>query len=864
MRWECGLTDSSGPQYEDFLDISLSLRPEAEGKVKRDRITRMADRWRKVTTKPPPRPRSAAETSKAVQRLEEGQLSENESASREEGHGIVRPRSAMPRPAPLANSPRASPAPALNSTGPSADERDRTRVLLTRESQSGNESEVEAATAGMGAAAPGAAAMNLAPDVTVYADAERAFAKPAGGLFRAVSRSSRSRKSAADPLSRDGSPAPPETNDGNASDADASPRKKQQTRQSAYTSKLFADLPGKSEASHGSAGFLWGRWGAPAASGAAITSVAEAAAAARARTLSQSASTNGAAVPVDALAAQAGTGLVKALASFTSVEVLDGDNSYACKRCWRLANPATPAERARQMRRRARRGENHDDSEKSSDDVDSDGAPDEFDDALHDITTAATSLEIGSGPSSKPASLDDVSSRSASRSPSVAPIVTHDHISTEATLTPRSGTLLASAAAAAASQVGGTGSSSASSSSEELRSIMRPIPIIQTTSPLTPIAPSLPSASPRWPGADGTLQAPRAVAPGPLRRLRAEGSDYSTSDEETETTATTTGDETDFSGTSASEAEPRSNAPSRAPSTHFAERAPLPTRRRSTQSVPRRALKRYLIASTPPVLVIHFKRFQHVSRTYGFSSFASGSKKIDDFVSFPEFLDVSPWLAPPREEYDRSGKLKRSSDARALAAAEAEARNMGAEEAGLVARQKKHARWHWPGKSTKAPESTALMPGPRTQYRLYAVVVHQGTMTSGHYTAFVLAPKPGAKAPPVAASATATSSTTSLSSSGSGKEAAPASVAPDASTADAASATTTTMERGPSASSTGSAAHSTSSRSSSSLPAPAPAPAEPEAVEERQWLYTSDTTVRTATIEEVLRAKAYMTFYEQL
>lgn len=32
----------------------------------------------------------------------------------------------------------------------------------------------------------------------------------------------------------------------------------------------------------------------------------------------------------------------------------------------------------------------------------------------------------------------------------------------------------------------------------------------------------------------------------------------------------------------------------------------------------------------------------------------------------------------------------------------------------------------------------------------------------------------------------------------------------------------------------------------------------------RRWVYTSDTIVRAATIDEVLRAKAYMLFYERL
>lgn len=60
--------------------------------------------------------------------------------------------------------------------------------------------------------------------------------------------------------------------------------------------------------------------------------------------------------------------------------------------------------------------------------------------------------------------------------------------------------------------------------------------------------------------------------------------------------------------------------------------------------------KRYLIAKPPPILVIHLKRFQQLSKTHAVS-FSSGFKKLDDFVTFPEFLDVAPFLAPHREDF---------------------------------------------------------------------------------------------------------------------------------------------------------------------------------------------------------------------
>lgn len=102
----------------------------------------------------------------------------------------------------------------------------------------------------------------------------------------------------------------------------------------------------------------------------------------------------------------------------------------------------------------------------------------------------------------------------------------------------------------------------------------------------------------------------------------------------------------------------------------------------SKKVIMRAAYKRYLIATPPPVLVIHLKRFQQMSKV-PIMSFSSSFKKLEDYVSFPEYLDIAPYLAPRREQY---------ADAKP----------------GYVR-----------GRS-KRPE--------RCMYRLYAVVVHIGNM----------------------------------------------------------------------------------------------------------------------------------------
>ncbi|GAA5909520.1 uncharacterized protein JCM6883_003973 [Sporobolomyces salmoneus] len=156
----------------------------------------------------------------------------------------------------------------------------------------------------------------------------------------------------------------------------------------------------------------------------------------------------------------------------------------------------------------------------------------------------------------------------------------------------------------------------------------------------------------------------------------------------------------------------------------------------------RRAHKRYLIspAELPPVLVIHLKRFMQTSKSSLFGSAFVNLKKRDDPVSFPKEMDLSPFLAPrgrpPKnpwvEELDQAHK----------------------------------AHWrHWGNKKKQhedggvSDSSSSRVDGPLmngepetielekenqdTRYRLYAVVVHFGTIDTGHYAAYVLSNRYG-------------------------------------------------------------------------------------------------------------------------
>ncbi|CAG8793450.1 22107_t:CDS:2, partial [Gigaspora rosea] len=105
----------------------------------------------------------------------------------------------------------------------------------------------------------------------------------------------------------------------------------------------------------------------------------------------------------------------------------------------------------------------------------------------------------------------------------------------------------------------------------------------------------------------------------------------------------------------------------------------------------RKARKRYLFDSLPPVLVFHLKRFQQVG-----GRFSVSMKKIDDFVSFEEEIDVRDFIVPPGSE----GEEMEDEDDESGSELPSESRN--------------------------------------TKYRLYGVVVHLGSLYNGHYIAYVL------------------------------------------------------------------------------------------------------------------------------
>jgi hypothetical protein len=147
--------------------------------------------------------------------------------------------------------------------------------------------------------------------------------------------------------------------------------------------------------------------------------------------------------------------------------------------------------------------------------------------------------------------------------------------------------------------------------------------------------------------------------------------------------------------------------------------------KRSEQVVLRQAFKRYLIDVPPPILVIHLKRFQQIHHKFSgkkkaFSSSSSGSpspypllagsaKKLEDYVSFSEILDLRPFLAPKKETF---GLDKRGRTPRSRATEDFRAKRRGV-----------HGYHHWGWSDTQEEDGDSPV-----LYRLYAVVVHIGSM----------------------------------------------------------------------------------------------------------------------------------------
>ncbi|KAG9084374.1 hypothetical protein FS749_005277 [Ceratobasidium sp. UAMH 11750] len=369
-------------------------------------------------------------------------------------------------------------------------------------------------------------------------------------------------------------------------------------------------------------------------------------------------------LPIDDIWPELSSGrgsILDAIRNFTAVEVLDGDNAYACRRCWKIAH--------RTSLRRARKGTPGVSGTKGDRGKEPIG------------TTTASNFSYDSDSSDSDWGLDWSSGESSLMPPpplavplqpaSTSGIGSGPEQSARNTVLPRP----------------------SSAPIVEDRAFMMTTPTIQMISRDVERARPFP-ASPR--------PASPVLAHTSTQELAKTGSSGVT----IAPTAPT------------SEVGPIIAAP--VPRTPIALPTTLPTNPNasltaippSQQYIRRRAFKRYLIATPPPVLVIHLKRFQQVASVW--IGFFDNLRKLDDFVAFPEVLDITPFVAPNREEYGM-GRAKKTAAARAND-------KVTTNEPGLG--------WFDRGKEKEKA----------VKYRLYAVVVHTGTMCAGHYIAYIALP----------------------------------------------------------------------------------------------------------------------------
>ncbi|KAF9819415.1 hypothetical protein IEO21_02158 [Rhodonia placenta] len=478
-------------------------------------------------------------------------------------------------------------------------------------------------------------------------------------------------------------------------------------------------------------------------------------------------------------------GIEECLRMFTSVEILDGENMVGCHRCWKIAHGKYKPERQGVV----------------ADDDDDDDAGSNGEGTASSPSDQVLGDKLPESVQEPPMS---PSSETLSSSPDA-----NGHISPESTPAIRSVTSFSDTMSDATSMTAPTTMGSVTATVEKasyppLVSPTRPttygglpIPSISTTGPESPVATSRRSPIDKTgeESSDRRSDSPLGVSPSddslltpkPKRRSKAgtgaEDMKSDSSDDEYDSDSDVSGSTSVYSGGSSVAsaaaspvASPRASVenvqtvgptekrPKLAPSDPSSAKVS-----RSRQVILRRMYKRYLIADPPPILVVHLKRFQQTGRTHTVT-FTGGVKKLDEFVSFPEYLDVAPYLAPRREDFGLDDKATRAE----------------AKEAGKDA---------------------------RCMYRLYAVVVHIGNMYAksslqlgGHYVAYTALP-------------------------------------PSHPLADS-------SKPGGSSGSDTPSAHKPSIEIAEGVVKP-PKP-------HRQWAYISDTVVRLTTLEEVLKAKAYI------
>lgn len=413
------------------------------------------------------------------------------------------------------------------------------------------------------------------------------------------------------------------------------------------------------------------------------------------------------------------TGLYQCLVQFTSVELLDGDNAFQCRRCWKLLNPELVAQVGRKRAAKAiQRKEAAEDKQLA-------GLKNRFPD-----DTPRASISAGS---------DLTGGRS---TPGVNMIAMNRKLlaERERQLAAASGTLDQSPTPSAIGSLGNslaTGNTAPQAPNIMITANSPPVSPPGTSTGINddPLAPHLSalSVSEGHTASGQSPQGPLGLPASSMSDLGAEADEEDRSDMsdlEQSTSDVLAGKTSDsLAGSAASSIE--QSIPSNLEAYKTAgktavkgrpdpSRMPVPTLPpRSQRFVPRRAHKRYLISSLPPILVLHLKRFQQTHKSM-FSSFGD-LKKLDDKITFPLYLDMAPFMAPPP-----LAPTEPSAVEKALASGS----DIGESDGSGNRKSTRGQSKSWFRRTAPSAEMRS-----NCVYRLYAVIVHKGNMGSGHYVA---------------------------------------------------------------------------------------------------------------------------------
>jgi len=460
-------------------------------------------------------------------------------------------------------------------------------------------------------------------------------------------------------------------------------------REAAYLRAVLKDEPSQPHHGGGSPIVLW-KIAANVASSAS---------------LQPTASSSGTQTPPNLWTKFSGTpGVIECLRQFTAVEALEGDNSLACKRCWKLSNPSL-------VRKKTRRKQNH--AVGTAESSESDFDPSDTD------TSSASESEAEDTEKSTSINIDVTSRLSLDHSAAIS-------LNSPLTLPRPSSTSAIDILTMPTSLTPAVGSStSLHSAPSELvsTSASPPVPNVTISAPSSFQNPHPPYGGLPIPAISTTSPDGLVPTPFPPKPLSDISQDHASSLDAQRLAATSdvesavSSDDSDQDGDSrrsslTTAAESVSKSPNLLSNTTSNETRPSLVRPpKSERIVRRRALKRYLISAPPPVLVIHLKRFQQVTK--GPITLFGNFKKLDDYVSFPEYLDISSFIAPRKEEFGLGKhKVPSSSDQRGRSEFKQKEQ-----------KPQKHEWWKFGMDGEKQDEVQVV-------YRLNAVVVHIGSMVS--------------------------------------------------------------------------------------------------------------------------------------